>query len=65
LAFQGYLLARTKAKAFAINPAGRCSRACSVISAEDAKREVMRRCTATWGDCALYAVGQSLAQRSH
>lgn len=56
-----YVAARTNAKAFAINPEGHCGWIFSAPSPDEAKRVAMSECAKRGANCALYAVGQSLA----
>jgi dienelactone hydrolase len=59
--FANYVAARTEAKAFAINPEGHCGWMFSAPSPDEAKRVAMSECAKRAANCALYAVGQSLA----
>ncbi|HEV2188786.1 MAG TPA: alpha/beta fold hydrolase [Stellaceae bacterium] len=59
--FGNYVAARTDAKAFAINPEGHCGWIFSASSPDEAKRVAMSECAKRGANCALYAVGQSLA----
>jgi dienelactone hydrolase len=58
--FDYYVKAHTDTKAFAWNREGHCSSVTTKRTIDQAKEEAMRRCTAAWKECSLYAVGQSV-----
>lgn len=62
--FRDYVAAPTDAKAFAINPEGRCGFNLTARSLDEAKEEAMKLCSARWSGCKLYAAGQELVKSS-